>query len=370
MTMTEKKTKVQDLFVPWLLTAPEYSTAILDKAWAQPECGRMMLNENPVPPSEKVVDAVTEIVKKGNRYPDSMLRLKTKLAELHGVGPENIALANGSSETIDAAMRIFMQPGDQFLLSDPTFEMYPSRAGLCGAKSVQIPLRESDLQYDVDAMLAAVNEKTKLMLIINPNNPTGIFIDDADLIKFCELGIPLDIDEAYLDYHPAVADKTGLIKKYPHVFLSHTFSKAFGLAGVRFGYVVAVPELAEAFTKMYLPWNVSLMAMAAAEAILDNPEEVKAKVKYNNDWMDTFAMELEAVGLKPYPAHGNYMLIDGTMTGKTTAEILKAGMDMEKLFLKSIKPIHGKDGYFRVTPGTPEESERFVRFVRNYFGKR
>ena len=119
MTMTEKKTKVQDLFVPWLLTAPEYSTAILDKAWAQPECGRMMLNENPVPPSEKVVDAVTEIVKKGNRYPDSMLRLKTKLAELHGVGPENIALANGSSETIDAAMRIFMQPGDQFLLFRP-----------------------------------------------------------------------------------------------------------------------------------------------------------------------------------------------------------------------------------------------------------
>ena len=369
MSITEKKAKVQDLFVPWLLAAPEYSTAVLDKAWAHPECGRMMLNENPTPPSDKVVNAVTEIVKKGNRYPDSMLRLKTKLAELHGVGPENIALANGSSETIDAAMRIFLQPGDEFLLSDPTFEMYLSRAGLCGVTNVQIPLRASDLQYDVPAMLDAVTEKTKLMLIINPNNPTGIFIDDDDLIKFCELGIPLDIDEAYLDYHPAVAAKTDLIKQYPHVFMSHTFSKAFGLAGVRFGYVVAVPELVEAFTKMYLPWNVSLMAMAAAEAILDNPDEIKAKVKYNNDWMDTFTKELQAVGLKPYPAHGNYMLIDASVTGKTTGEIVKAGMDMEKLFLKSIKPIHGKDGYFRVTPGTVEESERFVRFVRSYFGK-
>ena len=266
-------------------------------------------------------------------------------------------------------MRIFLQPGDEFLLSNPTFEMYPSRAGLCGAKTVQVPLRDEDLQYDVPGMLAAVSDKTKLILIINPNNPTGIFIDDADLIKFCELGIPLDIDEAYLDYHPQVAAKIDLVKEYPHVFLSHTFSKAFGLAGVRFGYVVAVPELAEAFARMYLPWNVSLMAMAAAEAIIDNPEEVKDKVKYNNDWMATFVKELEAVGLKPYPPHGNYMLIDASVTGKTTGEIVQAGMDMEKLFLKTIKPINGKDGYFRVTPGTPEECERFVRFVRNYFGK-
>lgn len=360
---------IQDRFVPWLLPAPQYNTGILDEAWAHPECGRLMLNENPMPPSQKVVDAVTEIVKKGNRYPDRMLRLRTKLGELHGVGPENIALANGSSETIDAMMRIFLQPGDEFLLSDPTFEMFPSRAGLCGAKNVQIPLREDDLQYDVEGMLAAVKEKTKLILIINPNNPTGIFIDDEDLIKFCELGIPLCIDEAYLDYHPQVEAKIDLIKKYPHVFLSHTFSKAFGLAGIRFGYVVAVSELVEAFNRMYLPWNVSLMAMSAAEAILDNPEEVKGKVTYNNDWMDVFTKELEAAGLNPYPAHGNYMLIDATMTGKTTAEILKAGMDMEKLFLKSIKPIHGKDGYFRVTPGTVGENERFVKFVRNYFGK-
>jgi histidinol-phosphate aminotransferase len=247
--------------------------------------------------------------------------------------------------------------------------MFLSRAGLCGAKNVQIDLLKDGLQYDVEGMLAAVNEKTKLMLIINPNNPTGIFIDDADLIRFCELGIPLCVDEAYLDYHPQVASKVDLIKTYPHVFLSHTFSKAFGLAGIRFGYVVAVPELVEAFTKMYLPWNMSLMAMAAAEAILDNPDEVKGKVKYNNDWMDTFTKELKAVGLNPYPAHGNYMLIDASVTGKTTGEIVKAGYDQEKLFLKSIKPIHGKDGYFRVTPGTVEESERFVRFVRSYFGK-
>jgi histidinol-phosphate aminotransferase len=369
MSMSEKTAKVEDLFMPWVMTAPEYSIAVCDTAWAHPELGRMMLNENPVPPSEKVVDAITDIAKKGNRYPDRMLRLRTKLGELHGVGAENIALANGSSETIDAMMRIFMQPGDEFLCSIPTFEMFPSRAGLCGAKNVQIPLRESDLQYDAEGMLVAVNEKTKLILIINPNNPTGIFIDDDDLAKFCELGIPLCVDEAYLDYHPQVEAKIDLVEKYPHVFLSHTLSKAYGLAGVRFGYVVAAPKVVEAFNRMYLPWNVSLMAMAAAEAILDNPDEVKAKVKYNNDWMDVFTKELEAVGLKPFPPHGNYMLVDANMTGKTSQEIVDAARETQQVLVKTIKPIHGKDGYFRVTPGYGDENGRFVRFVRNYFGK-
>ena len=261
----------------------------------------MMLNENPVPPSDAVVAAITDMAKKGNRYPDRAYRLREKLGKLHGVAAENIALANGSSETIDAMMRIFLQPGDEFLCSNPTFEMFPSRAGLCNAKTVQIPLREEDLQYDVQGMLDAVNDKTKLILIINPNNPTGIFIDDADLIKFCELGIPLCIDEAYLDYHPQVEAKVDFVKKYPHVFLSHTFSKAFGLAGVRFGYVVGSPEVVEAFNLMYLPWNLSLMAMAAAEAILDTGE-VKGKVEYNNEWMDTFVKELEAVGPQAVPA--------------------------------------------------------------------
>lgn len=360
-------TDIRDRFVPWLLTAPEYNTSILDKAWAQPECGRMMLNENPVPPSDQVVEAIVDMAKRGNRYPDRAYRLRAKLGELHGVAAENIALANGSSETIDAMMRIFLQPGDEFLCSKPTFEMFPSRAGLCGATTVQIPLREEDLQYDVEGMLAAVNDKTKVILIINPNNPTGIFIDDADLTRFCELGIPLCIDEAYLDYHPQVAAKVDFVKKYPHVFLSHTFSKAFGLAGVRFGYVVGSPEIVEAFNLMYLPWNLNLMAIAAAEAILASGEVTK-KVEYNNGWMDVFAKELEAVGLKPFPAHGNYMLIDAGATGKTSVEIVQAAMDMEKLFLKTIKPINGKEGYFRVTPGTPEECERFVRFVRAYFG--
>jgi histidinol-phosphate aminotransferase len=122
-----------------------------------------------------------------------------------------------------------------------------------------------------------------------------------------------------------------------------------------------------AFNRMFLPWNVSRMSAAAAEAIIDNPEEVRAKVEHNNRWMAIFTEELKKLGLKPYPAHGNYMLIDGTMTGKTTEEILKAASE-DKIYLKKIGKIHGKTGYFRVTPGMDEENGRFIAFIREYFG--
>ncbi len=358
--------KLNDWFVPWLFKAREYNVSILDKAWSNPDHARLMLNENPIQPSEKVVNAVMEAVKNGNRYPDSFLRLRTKIGEMYNLGPDNVALCNGSSETIDAMMRVFLQPGDEIIMSNPTFGLFPPRAELCNAKVVQIPLREGDLQYDVEGMLNAVNEKTKLILVINPNNPTGIFIEDADLERFCETGIPLCIDEAYRDYNPDIPSKAVLIKKYPQVFLSVTLSKAHGFAGIRFGFVLGTEEMIQAFNTMFLPWNVSLMSAAAAEAILDNPGEIEAKVKHNNGWMDAFTEELKKAGLNPFPTHGNYMLVDATMTGKTTGEILTAALD-QKIFLKRIGEIHGKSGYFRVTPGTDEENERFIQFIRTYF---
>ena len=290
---------LKEWIVPWLYTAREYNVGILDKAMDNPQNARLMLNENPIPPSEKVVEAVANSLQEGNWYPDSFLRLRTKIGKMYGLGPDNVALCNGSSDTIDAMMRIFLQPRDEFILSNPTFELFLTRAELCNAKVVQIPVREDDLQYDVDGMLAAINERTKLMLIINPNNPTGVFIENEDLIRFCETGVPLCVDEAYLDYNPDRPSKADLIEQYPHVFLSVTFSKAYGFAGVRFGFVLGSEEMIAAFNRMFLPWNVSRMSAAAAEAIIDNPGEVKAKVEHNNKWMGIFSEELTKLGLKP-----------------------------------------------------------------------
>ncbi len=361
------KKELKNWIVPWLYTAREYNVGILDNAMAKPDFARLMLNENPIPPSKKVVQAVADSLQNGNWYPDSFLELRTKIGEMYDLGPDNVALCNGSSDTIDVMMRVFLQPGDEFMLSTPTFELFPPRAELCNAKVVQIPVRKDDLQYDVDAMIAAITDRTKLILIINPNNPTGVFIEDADLERFCETGVPLCVDEAYLDYNPDRPSKASLIKKYPQVFLSVTFSKAYGFAGIRFGFVLGTEEMIAAFNRIFLPWNVSRMSAAAAEAIIDNPDEVKEKVDHNNKWMAIFTEELKKLGLKPYPANGNYMLIDGTMTGKTTEEILKAGLE-SKIFLKKIGEIHGKSGYFRVTPGKDEENERFIKFIREYFG--
>jgi histidinol-phosphate aminotransferase len=357
---------LKDWIVPYLFTAREYNVGILDKAMENPGHARLMLNENPIPPSEKVIQAVADSLRHGNWYPDSFLRLRTKIGKMYNLGPDNVALCNGSSDTIDAMMRVFLQPGDEFILSTPTFGLFPPRAELCNAKVVQIPVREDNLNYDVDGMLAAINDRTKLILIINPNNPTGVYIEDDDLMRFCETGIPLCVDEAYLDYNPDRPSKAYLIKEYPQVFLSVTFSKAYGFAGIRFGFVLGTEEMIAAFNRMFLPWNVSRMAAAAAEAIIDNPEEVKAKVEHNNKWMAIFSEEFKKLGLKPYPANGNYMLIDATMTGKTTEEILAAALD-QKIFLKKIGEIHGKTGYFRVTPGQDEENEKFLKFIRSYF---
>jgi len=362
------KKDLKDWIVPWLYTSREYNVGILDKAMDNPGIARLMLNENPIPPSEKVIQAVAESLRHGNWYPDSFLRLRTKIGKMYGLGPNNVALANGSSDTIDTMMRVFLQPGDEFLLSTPTFELFPPRAELCNAKVVQVPVRKDNLNYDVDAMLNAINDRTKLILIINPNNPTGVFIDDADLIRFCETGVPLCVDEAYLDYNPDRPSKASLIEKYPQVFLSVTFSKAYGFCGIRFGFVLGSEELIAAFNRVFLPWNVSRMAAAAAEAIIDNPDEVKAKVEHNNKWMAVFTEALKKLGLKPFPANGNYMLIDGTITGKTTEEILQAALD-DKIYLKKIGELNGKTGYFRVTPGTDEENERFLKFINAYFGK-
>jgi histidinol-phosphate aminotransferase len=362
------KKELNEWFVPWLTSAREYNTSILDQAWAQPDYARLMLNENPIQPSEKVIQAIAGAARRGNWYPDSFKGLRTKIGRMYDLGPDNVALCNGSSETIDAMMRIFMQPGDEIIMSDPTFGLFPVRAELCGAKVVQIPLREGDLQYDVEGMLNAITPKTKLILVINPNNPSGVYIEDEDLIRFCETGIPLCIDEAYGAYRPEMRTKAPLIKKYPQAFLSVTLSKAHGFAGIRFGFVLGTEEMIKAFNTMFLPWNVSLMSAAAAEAILDNPEEVEAKVRHNNSWMDRFTDELQKLGLKPYPANGNYMLVDASMTGKTTAEILDAAIKTHKVYLKRIGEIHGKSGYFRVTPGLDEENERFIKFIREYFG--
>jgi len=176
--------------VPWIDQVKVYSTEDLTLAWSRPELKRMMVNENPLPPSERVVKAVTEAARLGNRYPDNGPRLRAKIAKKYDLSPENVYLGHGSSEVIDVIMRLFVTPGDEVVLPNPTFSLYGVRAGALGAKVVTVDLT-ADLQYDTPAMLKAITPRTKVIVICTPNNPTGDFIPDADLMKFVELEFPL-----------------------------------------------------------------------------------------------------------------------------------------------------------------------------------
>jgi histidinol-phosphate aminotransferase len=229
----------------------------------------------------------------------------------------------------------------------------------------------SDLQYDVPSMLRAITPRTKVIIVCTPNNPTGDFISDDDLMKILELGIPTLIDEAYLEYHPEHESKAHLIRKYHHVIVSHTFSKAYGMAGIRLGYALAEETLIQYFRKMQVPWNASLLSIAAAEAALDEEEELKRKAAYSNAGVEYVVKELSKVpGVKPYYSHGNYVLIDATDAKATGKEIVDYVFEKVGAILKHFAPLRGRTGFFRISLGTHEENSICVQSIKQFFEDR
>jgi histidinol-phosphate aminotransferase len=356
--------------VPWIDQVKPYDTEDLLLAWSRPELKRMMINENPLPPSEKIVNAVLEAARLGNRYPDNGPRIRAKIARLYDLGPENVYISHGSSEIIDMVMRLFVTPGDEVLLPNPTFSLYGIRAKSVGGTVVAVDMTP-DLQYDVPAMLRAVTPRTKVIIVCTPNNPTGDFISDDDLMKIVELGIPTLIDEAYLEYHQEHESKAPLIRKYNHLIVAHTFSKAFGMAGIRFGYALADEQLIQYFRKMQIPWNASLLSMAAAEAALDEEEELRRKAAYNNAGVEYICKELAKIrGVKPYYSHGNYVLIDATDTGVTGKAVVDYVFEKDGVMLKAFAPLRGRGGFFRISLGTHKENSICVQSIKRFFGDR
>ncbi len=366
---------IRQFLVPWVDDIRVYSTDDLLSAWADPEIGRMMLNENPLGPSERVIKAVQEAARLGNRYPDTGPRLREKIGRFYGLGPDNVYLGNGSSEMIDNIMRLFVAPGDEVIIPNPAFSLFKVRATTVGGKPILIDMKrntEGGLQYDAQAMLKAITPRTKLFIICTPNNPSGDFIPEKDLIRFLDTGIPVFIDEAYLEYHPEHPSYAPLITNYPdNAMVSHTMSKAFGMAGIRFGYLLASEKMIGYLRKIQLPWSLGLLSLAAGEAAWDErEEELKGKVEFNRREINYIWEELSGIdGLHPFYSYGNYILVDPGQTGVEGQEVVDYVFRQTKIMIKAYPLPGGKEG-FRLSLGTQEQNRACVDAIKKFFRTR
>jgi histidinol-phosphate aminotransferase len=366
---------VQDYFVPWLVGQKMYVSKHIDLAWQRPELHRMMSNENPIPPSEKVLAAIMKYGKMSNRYADQGFVVRGKLAEMNGLpGIENVLLGNGSSEVYDMLLRSFVQPGDEVIQHTPCFGIYKLRTLINGGKIVGVPMKytwgDEHIAFDPDAVLKAVTDKTKVIIITNPNNPTGNFMDPAAFVKIAQTGIPFIVDEAYIEY-AGVKEKSqvGLVAKYKNVIITRTMSKAYGLAGLRFGYALGDKDVIMQIAATLIPWNMSTIAMWAGLAALEDTAGLKMRVDFNNGELDRIMKEVNSVkGVKAFPSRGNYMLFDSKVPGKTGDGMVKHA-EGKGLILRGQEKLFGSDGWFRTTVGTKEENDMFIAAVKEYFQK-
>jgi histidinol-phosphate aminotransferase len=365
--------KVEEYFVPWVKGIPMYVSGHIELAWKKPELHRMMSNENPNPPSEKVLEAINKYARMGNRYPDQGLVVRSKIAEINGLdGPENVMLGNGSSEVYDNIFRCFLAPGEEVIQHTPCFGIYKLRGTILGGKMVSVPMtyKDNQLLYDVDAILKAITDKTKIIVIANPNNPTGNFMEAKDFVRIAETGIPFIVDEAYVEYAGLGMSQVGLIKKYKNVIVTRTLSKAYGLAGLRFGYAMGDKDVIGQISAALIPWNVGTIPMWTALAALEDTEALAYRVKFNNREVDFITEALSEIpGLVVFPSKANYILFDTGETGKKGKDMV-AYAEQKGLIFRPETEKYGSDGWFRITIGSKEENRMAVDVVREFLTKK
>ena len=361
---------VEDFFVPWVKGISMYVSSHIDLAWQQPELHRMMSNENPHAPSSKVMEAIVKYGTMSNRYPDQGTVVRSKIAEINGLdGPENVILGNGSSEIFDMIFRSFLEVGDEVIQHTPCFGIYKLRCQILGGKLVSVPMVYKDrkeVAYDPDGILKAITDKTKVIVIANPNNPTGNFMAPEAFVRIAETGIPFIVDEAYIEYAGLGMSQVKLTKQYKNVLVTRTLSKAYGLAGVRFGYALGNRDVIMQIAATLIPWNVGTIAMWAGLAALEDTEGLAQRVKFNNEEVIFIEESLSDIpGLTIFHSHANYIFFDAGGTGKKGADMVKYAQSKGLIF-RGEAPKYDSEGWFRITIGTKEENRMAIDIVREF----
>ena len=328
---------------------------------------KLASNENALGPSPKAVAAIKQAAGDIHRYPESACPiLRAKLAKKLHVDPSWLIFGNGSDELIVLALRAFVDPGEDVVVAQPTFLIYELQATACAAKVTAVPLR--DLRYDLDAMRAAVNVHTKLVFIANPDNPTGSYVTTRELDAFLR-DIPSQtivvMDEAYAELVEA--------KDYPQtlpvvnersIIVTRSFSKAYGLAGVRLGYGVAQPSLIAAMDAVREPFNVNSLAQAAGVAALEDTAFLTRTRRMVREGRRYLERELTALQLRTVPSVTNFMLVQlGPRASEVARALLKRGVIVREMSAWKL------DGFLRVTIGTMPENRRLIQSLQRVLRK-
>lgn len=329
---------------------------------------KLASNENPLGMSPRAKQAAIEAMGELARYPDGNgFELKSALARRYGVGAERIVLGNGSNDVLEMAARAFLSPQASAVFSQHAFAVYPLATRAAGALSIEVPAREYG--HDLEAMCAAIQPSTRIVFIANPNNPTGTLLRGEQIEPFLErvpAGVLVVLDEAYHEYLPPPLryDSVGWLERFPNLVVTRTFSKAYGLAGLRVGFALAHAEVADLMNRVRQPFNVNSIALAAARAALDDQGFVAASYEHNRRGMSQLVAGLERLGASYIPSYGNFITFYAGDAARVNAKLLEHGV--------IVRPIgnYGMPRHLRVTVGTEAENQRFLEALANALGVR
>ena len=325
---------------------------------------KLASNENPFGPSPKAVEAARKSLSQLHLYPDgACTALRERLGARHGVGADWIVPGNGSNEIIELLGHVFLRPGVEAVMGSQAFIVYKLVAKLFGADIVEVPMR--DYAHDLDAMAAAVTDRTRLLFVASPNNPTGPANEAAAIARLARSLPPhviLVLDEAYAEYLSATPDVVGLIREGCRIVALRTFSKIFGLGGLRVGYGYGDPAVINLLQRVRQPFNVNAVAQAAALAALDDNAFIEQCLTANEAGRAQLVEGVEALGYEVVGGHANFVLI---RTGEGTA--LFREMQAEGVIIRPLAA-YGMPEFVRVTIGRPAENDRFLELLRRIRG--
>jgi histidinol-phosphate aminotransferase len=319
---------------------------------------KLASNENPLGMPASARAAIEAAMGELGRYPDSNgFELKAALSRKLGVPPGWITLGNGSNDILEAAAAVMLAPGRSAVYAQHSFAVYPLATQARGARAIVVAAR--DFGHDLDAMAAAIDPDTRLVFVANPNNPTGTFVDAGQMAGFLARvprQVVVVLDEAYNEYlapelrHPSI----DWVARFPNLLVSRSFSKAYGLAGLRVGYGVAQPELTDLLNRVRQPFNCNSLAQAAALAALADDAFVAHSVEINRAGMARLTAAFAAMGLRYLPSCGNFVLVHVGDGAGVYQKLLKRGV--------IVRPVanYGLPQWLRVTIGLPAENDRFI----------